>query len=69
MDGVAVESPTTTALDEDLPNLVGGDGPRMLAYMLSELGRRGGVAVSAEPVAKVPSARSKKQLVLRERQA
>ena len=31
VDGVAVESPTTTALDEDLPNLVGGDGPRMLA--------------------------------------
>ncbi len=47
VDGVAVAGLTTTALVEGLPSLIAGDHPEMLGAVLVELGRRGGVTLTA----------------------
>lgn len=55
--GVAVDGLTTTALVEGLPRLIAGDQPGVLGAVLAELGRRGGVTVTARVAARVPGMR------------
>ena len=58
VDQVAVDGLTTTALVEGLPSLIAGGQSGMLGAVLAELGRRGGVTVTAVPsgsLRKLPS--------------
>ena len=46
---VPLEAVKTSALAEALPTLLAADAPLTLARVLCELGRRGGVTVTASP--------------------
>ena len=49
--GASMDELTTSALVEQIPALIRDDRPGMLGAVLVELGRRGGVLVSARPSA------------------
>lgn len=53
VEGCSVAELTTTGLVEGLPSLIAGGQPEMLGDVLVELGRRGGVAVTARPAGRV----------------
>jgi hypothetical protein len=51
---------TTAALVENLASLIADERPGILGDVLKELGRRGGVTVTARPAALAPGKRVKK---------
>lgn len=58
--GASFDELTTAALVENLSSLIADERPGLLGDVLKELGRRGGVNVTARPAALAPGKRIKK---------